>query len=110
MRQTSAQRALFDSTLALLASLAGIVMFLPPLVPATTASLPRTLAAALLIALAMPLHWVFLGIAARRMHRTVVGWVSLSLLLYPVGSAASLILLGWLQAESEHDNHPAPAH
>ena len=76
-------------------------MFLPPWVQATTGSLLRTLVAGLVIALALPLHWVFLGIAARRMHRSVAGWVGLSLLLMPVGSAAALILLAWLLAEPE---------
>ena len=99
--QPTAQRALTDSTLALLAACVAVAMFLPPWVQATTGSLLRTLVAGLVIALALPLHWVFLGIAARRMHRSVAGWVGLSLLLMPVGSAAALILLAWLLAEPE---------
>jgi hypothetical protein len=108
MSNKPAQRALFDSLLAWLAGCAAIAMFLPPLVQATTASLPRTIGTGLVIALAVPLHWVYLGIAARRMHRSVSGWVGLSVLLFPVGSAAALILLAGLLAEPE--GRPAAAH
>ena len=97
----TAQRALTDATLALLVGCVAVAMFLPPWVQATTGSLLRTVGAGLVVALALPLHWVFLGIAARRMHRSVAGWVGLSLLLVPVGSAAALILLAWLLAEPD---------
>ena len=108
MRRYAAHRALFDSMLALLAALLGLAMFLPPLVHATLASLPRSIGAGLLIGVALPLHWVLLGSAARRMHRTVGGWVGLSVLLFPVGSAAALMVLAGLLAEGEAD--PSPAH
>ena len=107
MAHKSAQRALFDSTLALLVAIAAIAMFLPPMVHATAASVPRTVATGLAIALAMPLHWVFLGIAARRLGRSVAGWVGLSVLLFPVGSAAALILLAWGLTEPGPDAHAA---
>ncbi len=113
MRTPSAQRALIDAALALLAALGGIAMFLPPWVHATAASVPRTVGTGLLIALALPLHWVFLGIAARRMQRSVVGWVGLSALLLPVGSAAALILLGWLLVDARaagRTDEPAAVH
>ena len=110
MSARTAQRALIDATLALVAALAGIAMFLPPLLQATTGSLLRSVAAGLLIALAMLLHWVFLGIAARRLHRSVAGWVGLSVLLFPVGGAAALILLAWLLVDEQGQaDPPAPA-
>ena len=108
MSKKSAQRALFDSMLALLAACAAVAMFLPPMLQATVASVPRSVAAGLVIALALPLHWVFLGIAARRLGRSVVRWVGLSVLLLPVGSAAALILLAWMMTEPEHS--PVVAH
>lgn len=92
----TALRALADSALALLAACGAIAMFLPPMVAATAASLPRAVAAGLAIALAMPLHWLYLGIAARRMGRSVTGWVGMAVLLFPVGGAAALILLAGL--------------
>ena len=110
MTARTAQRALIDATLALVAALAGIAMFLPPLLQATTGSLLRTVGAGLLIALAMLLHWVFLGLAAQRLHRSVAGWVGLSVLLFPVGGAAALILLAWLLVDEQGQaDPPAPA-
>lgn len=109
MPARSAQRALIDATLALLAALAGIAAFLPPLVQATTATVLGSVGAGLLIALALLLHWVFLGIAARRLHRSVAGWVGLSVGLCPIGSGAALILLAWLAAEQDAPELPGPA-
>lgn len=109
MSAPTAHRALIDATLALLAAVAGIVMFLPPWVHATTDSVLRTVGAGLLIALALPLHWVFLGIAARRMQRSVAGWVGLAVLLFPLGGAAALILLAWLLAEQGRPDPQAAA-
>jgi hypothetical protein len=93
-----ARRALADSALALVAACAAITMFLPPMVTDTIASVPRIVGLGLVIALALPLHWVLLGIGARRMGRPVAGWVALSV-LFPVGGAAALILLSWLLHE-----------
>ena len=107
MAHKSAQRALFDSTLALLAAITAMAMFLPPLLQATTVSLPRMLTTGLVIALTLPLHWVFLGIAAHRLGRSVARWVGLSVLLFPVGSAAALMLLAWGMTEPGPDGHAA---
>lgn len=106
MSETPAQRALTASTVALVAAVAGVAMFLPPMSDHTTASVLRIIGIALLLALALTLHWVFLGIAARRMQRSVFGWVSLGVLLFPIGGAAALILLSWFSDES---TAPAPA-
>ncbi len=103
----SARRALTDSVLALLVACLAIAMFLPPLAAATAASALRTLAAGVTIAVSIPLHWVFLGIGARRMERPLAGWMALSVLLFPVGGAAALILLVWLL--HENDAEPSPA-
>jgi ABC-type enterochelin transport system permease subunit len=82
--------------------------FLPPLVASTTASVLRTVAVALLLATAMLLHWVFLCIAARRLERSVPGWVSMGVLLFPIGGATALILFGWFDEEAR-GLRPAPA-
>lgn len=92
----TAHRALADSALAWLVGCVGVAMFLPPLAADTAASLPRSLLAGLVVALALPLHWVLLGIGARRMGASVPGWVALSVALFPVGGAAALILLARL--------------
>ncbi|MDO9091876.1 MAG: hypothetical protein Q8R98_13295 [Rubrivivax sp.] len=93
------QRALTASTLALVVAVGGVAMFLPPLVKHTVEMPLRAVAAGLAMACVMVLHWVFLGLAAQRMQRSVAGWVSLSVLLFPVGSATALILLGWFADE-----------
>lgn len=109
MNAPSAERALADSAIALLVACAGIAMFLPPLVVATTASVLRIVAVALVIAVAIPLHWAFLGIGARRMDQRAVTWVGLSVLLFPVGAVAALVLLGWFAHESHLRSQPQAA-
>lgn len=108
MASAPARRALTDSALCLAAACAALAMFLPPWVTDTVASVPRTVATALALALALLLHWVLLGLGAQRMGRPVLGWVALAVLLFPVGSAAALILLAWLLHEPEA--HPSAAH
>ncbi len=99
--ESPADKALSAATAALVVAVACIAMFLPPLLARTTESVLRTVLVALTLALACLMHWVFVGIAARRLGRSVAGWVALSLLLFPVGSAAALILLGWFRSEAE---------
>lgn len=99
MNAAAEQRALGASTVALVVALACIALFLPPLLQATIGSVLRTTVTAVALACALLLHWVFLGLAARRMQRSVAAWVGLSVVLFPVGSAAALILLSWLGDE-----------
>lgn len=107
MNLPSARRALGDSALALVVACAAIAMFLPPLAAATAASLLRAITAALVAALALALHWIFLGAGARRMGQPVVPWIALAVLLFPVGAAAALILLG--QYAHEHALRAQPS-
>lgn len=100
MTESAAQRALSASTLSLVVSCASIVPFLPPMVETTVASIPRTALLGIAIAVGMLLHWVFLGIAAHRLGRSVVGWLALAVLLFPIGGIAALILLGFFGDES----------
>jgi drug/metabolite transporter (DMT)-like permease len=83
----------------LLVAVGCLVMFLPPLVQSTVASPLKATAVGLTLAVALLLHWVFLAITARRMQRSVWGWVVLGL-LFPVGSAMALILLSWFGDEA----------
>ncbi len=99
MTEPRADNALKSSTAALVVAVACIAMFLPPLDSHTTGSVLRPVLLGLVLATAVLLHWVFLGIAARRLGRSVVGWVALSVLLFPVGGGAALVLLHWLHAE-----------
>lgn len=95
-----AQKAIGASTLALVVACAGIFAFLPPMVEATVASVPRTVLLGTAIAAGMLLHWVFVGIAAHRLERSVPGWLALSVLLFPIGGIAALILLGFFGDEA----------
>lgn len=99
--ESPAQSALSMATAALVVAVACIVLFLPPMVERTVSSVLRTVLTGTGLALAVLVHWVFLGIAARRLQRSVAGWLALSVLLFPVGSAAALILLGWFRHEAE---------
>lgn len=108
MPEAPAQRALTAATIALAVAVVCIAMFLPPLAERTLVSVLRTVGTGVALAVAVVLHWVFLGIAASRMQRSVAGWVALSALLFPVGSAAALILLGWLGDEERARPQPAP--
>ena len=109
MNALSAQRALIDSALALLVACVGIAMFLPPLGATTTASVVREVVIGLAIGAALPLHWVFLGIGARRMGQRALPWVALSVLLFPVGAVAALVLLGWFTREAQLQAQPSAA-
>ena len=110
MPETPSQRALTAATISLAVAVVCVALFLPPLVERTLASVLRTVGTGVALAVAVVLHWVFLGIAASRMRRSVAGWVSLSALLFPVGSATALILLGWLGQEDAVAPRPAANH
>jgi len=92
MQMQSARRALTDASLALVVATLAAALFLPPLQSATLASPWRMVGAALALALALPLHWLYLGLGVRRMGRSVRGWLALAL-LFPMGGAAALLLL-----------------
>jgi hypothetical protein len=100
MPEIPAQRALAASTLALVVALGCIVMLLPPMVEQTMASVPRLVAVGLVLACAVGLHWVFLGVGARRITRSVAGWVAPAVLLFPIGGVMALILLNWIGNEA----------
>jgi quinol-cytochrome oxidoreductase complex cytochrome b subunit len=100
MSDSTEQRSLNASIVALVVAVAGVAMFLPPWVERTVSSPLRTVATALVLAVALLLHWVYLGQAAQRRGRSPLGWVAMSLLLFPVGSAAALILMADFDAEA----------
>lgn len=100
MPDRHASPALSASAVALLLFGAGVLMFLPPLVDETIASVPRTVLFSLVIAASLVLHFIFLGIAAQRQGRRVGRWVGLSLLFFPVGPIVALVLLAWHDGEA----------
>lgn len=100
-----AQRALAAAAVSLLVACACAALFLPPMVHRTIASLPTTVFVALSLSCGLILHWIYTGIAARRMGRSVPGWVALAL-LFPVGSVAALVLLAWFLDEAALESAP----
>jgi uncharacterized membrane protein YhaH (DUF805 family) len=108
MSETPAQNALAAAAIALIVACGSLALFLPPMLDSTLESVPRIVLVSLVLVTAQILHWAFLGIAARRLDRSVAGWVALSVLLFPIGSVAALILLAWL-GEDRSLPTPAPA-
>ena len=103
MHESPAQRALAASAVALLVATGCLALFLPPMVARTTASVPLVVFVSLAMAAAIFLHWIFLGIASRRMGRSVPGWVGMAVLLFPIGGVAALMLLAWFVDEARLD-------
>lgn len=102
MKETAIQSALTASALALVVAFGCAAAFMPPMLASTLESLPRTALLGVALGVAIPLHWVFLGIAVKRMGRSVARWLCLAVLLFPVGGVMALILLGWLGDEGRH--------
>ena len=100
MSNSPSQRALAASTVCLVISVACVAAFLPPMLDRTLDSVLRTVLVGATLAASQLLHWVFLGIGARRAGRSVTGWVALAVLLFPIGGVAALILLSWFGDET----------
>jgi len=103
--EAAVRRSLAGSAAALFAALGCIALLLPPLAERTLAAPLRTALTVLALAGAMLLHWWLLGRTARRLGQSVAGWVGLSVLLFPVGSAAALMLLGGAGRARHGDAH-----
>lgn len=102
MTPAHVHRPIAASAVALVVACACLALFLPPMVKTTVASVPTTVFIGMAMAAALLLHWIFTGIAAQRMGRSVPGWVAMSL-LFPVGGAAALVLLAWFGDEAQLD-------
>lgn len=106
-QESPAQRALNASTVALLVAVAALLLFLPPFFERYLTEVAFIVADSLALSTALLLHWVFLAIGARRLHRSAPAWVGLAVLLFPVGGAAALILLTWFSDEGGTAAHSA---
>lgn len=105
--EAPAHRALAGSAAAFLAALGCVALLLPPLAERTLATPLRTVLTVLALGAAVVLHWWLLGRAARRLGQPAAAWVGLSVLLFPVGSAAALMLLGGAGRTRRGDAHAA---
>lgn len=100
MNERPESRALQAATVSLVAALGCVALFLPPLLDDTIATPLRAAATGAALGCTLLLHWIFLGLAARRMQRSVPAWVGLSVLLFPIGSVLALVLLSWFADEA----------
>ncbi len=82
-------------------ALLAIACFIPPLSRYAGADQNVLIAIALglTIGAAYCAHFIFLGMTIARMHRSVIGWLALAILLGPLGSILALVVLGFQGAE-----------
>lgn len=99
--QLPTERSYQASVTALVVALLAIACFIPPLATYVGAYDGPMIATALgiTIAVAYCAHFSFLGITVARMHRSVLGWLLLAILLAPLGSILALVVLGFHGAE-----------
>lgn len=94
-----AQPAIAGAAVSLIAFGAGVAAFMPPWNAHTLASPLMATLAGIAIAVALLLHLIFVGIAARRVQRNPTMWVVLALLTLPIGSIVGLVLFEFFDAE-----------
>ena len=99
MQVSRARQPIVAASVSLLAFGGCVAAFLPPLNQQTLESLPLTVALGIALAVSLILHFVFVGIAAQRLGRSVLGWVILALLFFPIASIVGLILFEWFSEE-----------
>ena len=99
MQVSRAHQPIVAASVSLLAFGGCVAAFLPPLNQQTLESLPLTVALGIALAVSLILHFVFVGIAAQRLGRSVWGWVILALLLFPIASIVGPILFEWFSEE-----------
>ena len=105
-QESLAQRALAASSAALAVAVACLLSFMPSVFERFLATPLRIVVVSLLLATALILHWAFLGIGVRRLGQSLAGWLTLAVLLFPIGGAAALLLL----ASSADAGEPSPNH
>jgi hypothetical protein len=99
MSETPLQRALSSCIVTLLTFAACVAGFLPPMVHSVTESVFLIIVLGIGIATSFCMHLFFVGVAAKAMGRSPVGWVILALCTFPLGSIIGLIALHNSQSE-----------
>ena len=109
MQVSRARQPIVAATVSLLAFGASVAAFLPPLNQQTLASVPLTVALGLTLAASFILHFIFVGLAAHRLGRSVFGWVVLALIGFPIASIVGLILFEWFSEEQSRPQEQSTA-
>jgi drug/metabolite transporter (DMT)-like permease len=97
----TATRAIRSAALSLAGFGGCVLMFIPPFSDATDDSVALAVVLGVAMAVCAILHLVFVGIAAKRLGRSVAGWVAAAVLLFPVGSIVALVLFEWFGEERQ---------
>jgi hypothetical protein len=103
MQVLDANRPIAAATVCLLVFGACIAAFLPPLNETVLGSVPFVVMVGLTLALSVILHLVFVGIAARRLGRSVPGWIAIAAVTFPIGSIIGLVLYEWFSDEADRN-------
>lgn len=102
MQIERAQQPIAAAAVTLVLWILGVASFLPPLFERYTShSVLLMIGAGMGIFVCMVLHLTFIGIAARRLGRSPLLWVILTLCTLPVGSIIGLILFEWFTEEQK---------
>lgn len=104
MQVDRAQQPIAAAAVTLVLWILGVASFLPPLFKYTSQSVLLIIAAGIAIFVCLVLHLIFIGIAAKRLGRSPVLWVIMTLCTMPLLSIIGLILFEWF---SEHDKPAA---
>jgi hypothetical protein len=99
MTSAPAQRAVSAAMLSLLAFGGCLYLVISRALGPTAHSMPVPVMAAIGMCISLFLHWIFVGLAAQRLGRSVAGWVALTVLLFPIASIVAGILYYWLEDE-----------
>ena len=104
MQVDRAQQPIAAAAVTLVLWVLSVASFLPPLFKYTSQSVLLIIAAGIAIFVCLVLHLIFIGIAAKRLGRSPVLWVVITLCTMPLLSIIGLILFEWF---SEHDKPAA---
>ena len=95
MQVAPAKQPIAAAAVTLVCWIGGVACFLPPLLQRTLQSIPLMIVIGIGILVSMVLHLIFIGMAAKRLGRSPVLWVIITLCLFPIASIIGLILFEW---------------
>lgn len=102
MQIERAQQPIAAAAVTLVLWIFGVASFMPPLFQRyTSQSVLYIIGAGITIFVCMVLHLVFIGIAAKRLGRSPLLWVLLTLCTLPLGSIIGLILFEWFSEQEK---------
>ena len=101
MQVARAQQPIAAATVTLVLWMISVASFLPPMFKYTSQSLLLIIAAGMGIFVCLVLHLFFIAMAAKRLDRSPVLWVVISVLFMPVASIIGLILFEWFSEQEK---------